>query len=76
MVINLELSEITDKVLSGKIKFHELDNLVGETKAREIRLKAIEKNLGVNLQGINSTILSPENCRSNIGIKSKNTILW
>ena len=61
MVTNLDLSEITDKVINGKIRFHELDNLVGETKAREIRLKAIEQKLGVNLQNINSTVLSAEN---------------
>jgi hydroxymethylglutaryl-CoA reductase (NADPH) len=59
-------SQMIDDTAVGKIKFHELDKLAGENKAREIRLKAIEKKLDVKLDSINSSLLSAEDCKANI----------
>jgi hydroxymethylglutaryl-CoA reductase (NADPH) len=55
-----------DKLANGEIKLHELDSLIGENKAMEIRLKAVEKKLSVKLDSINSGSLSPEICKANI----------
>jgi hydroxymethylglutaryl-CoA reductase (NADPH) len=59
-------SQMIDKVVNREIKFHELDSLVGETKAREIRLKAVEKILKIKMESINSSVLNAEECNPNI----------
>ena len=59
-------SDLFEKVVNDEIKFHELDKLVGEKKAAEIRLKVLEKKLNLELENIKSSILNPENCKPNI----------
>ena len=59
-------SDLFEKVLDGKIKFHELDKLVGEKKATEIRLKVLEKKLNLSLKNVKSSILKPKECKPNI----------
>lgn len=63
MAIN---SDLFEKVLNDEIKFHELDKLVGEKKAAEIRIKVLEKKIKLNLDNVKSSILNPEDCLSNI----------
>ncbi|MBN1502074.1 hydroxymethylglutaryl-CoA reductase (NADPH) [Candidatus Woesearchaeota archaeon] len=68
MATNSSLSdkEIIGKLVNKEIKFYEIDDLVGETRASKIRLCAIQKILNINLPTISSYSISPENCKSNI----------
>ncbi len=59
-------SQMIDKIAKGEISFHELDSILGENKAKEVRLKAIEKRLSINLTNINSGNLAPVDCKANI----------
>ncbi len=57
-------ADLLKKVLDNKLKFYELDDL--SKNADKIRLVALEKKLGIKLESIGSTILSPEECKGNI----------
>ncbi len=59
-------SDLLHKLIKGEIKLHELDEMIGEKKATEIRREFLEKTLNVRLKGISSSILNPEDCKPNI----------
>jgi hydroxymethylglutaryl-CoA reductase (NADPH) len=52
---------LVDDVISGKVKFHELEKRVSKQEAVETRRKALEKMLRVPLKAIGSCTLDPEN---------------
>jgi hydroxymethylglutaryl-CoA reductase (NADPH) len=59
-------SDLLDKLMRGELKFHQLDTLLGERKASELRLKVLEKKLDIFLRNLGAGRLDPEQCRPNI----------
>jgi hydroxymethylglutaryl-CoA reductase (NADPH) len=66
MATNSKLSDekLVEEVLKNKIKFYELDKFTDVPD--KIRLKVIEKRLGVSLENIEKSIISSVDCKANI----------
>ena len=63
--------ELLERVLKGEIKLHELDRITGDSnKATDVRRRALEKMLGVNL----STLLDNLDYNEIVGRNCENTI--
>jgi hydroxymethylglutaryl-CoA reductase (NADPH) len=59
--------ELVDKLLSGDMKFYDLEEKLRDySKAARIRLLALKKKFGLEFQHVGSYSISPENCRPNI----------
>jgi len=58
--------DVLKKLLRNEVKIYELENIVGEEKAPEIRRKFLERKLHVDLKHIGSYTISPKNVRKNI----------
>jgi hydroxymethylglutaryl-CoA reductase (NADPH) len=54
-------SKLVDDVVAGRIKFHELEKQVSKKEATEIRRKAVEKLLKLELKAVGSYTIDPEN---------------
>jgi len=66
MATSSKLSDekLIEEILKNKIKFHELDKFT--SMPDKIRLKVIEKRLGVSLESIGNSIINSSDCKANI----------
>ena len=58
--------DILKKLLKNEIKLYELERIIGEERAPEIRRKFLEELLGIELRHIGSYTISPKNVKKNI----------
>ncbi|MFH2020588.1 MAG: 3-hydroxy-3-methylglutaryl-CoA reductase, partial [archaeon] len=64
--MDISSEQLTNKISTGEIKFHDLDGLVGYKKAAEIRLLFLKNKLSLDLSSISSYTIDPEKCKPNI----------